>query len=86
MAIIHEIEKSNMEKIRIQVTEYKGHELIDIRFYLDVSTDKAANFKPTKKGISIPVRLAEELLEGIEKAVKQIKQAEIGSESVQEGR
>lgn len=82
---IYEIEKSSMEKIRIALTEFKGHKLLDIRLYYDVSETKDQDFKPTKKGISIPVRLVEELKKGIDQALTQIE-AKNSAESPQERR
>lgn len=81
---IYEINKSAMEKIRISLTEYQGHKLLDIRLYYDASETRDQDFKPTRKGISIPVRFIEQLKEGIDKALAQIE-AEIGPESGQNG-
>jgi hypothetical protein len=45
-----EIRKNKSEVIRIQLKEYEGHKLIDLRvWYEDKETGE---YKPTKKGIS----------------------------------
>jgi len=45
-----EIRKNKNEVIRIQLKEYEGHKLIDLRvWYEDKETGE---YKPTKKGIS----------------------------------
>jgi len=82
---VYEIDKSTMEKIRISLTEYHGHKLLDIRLYYDASETREQDFKPSRKGISIPIRLIEQLKEGIDKALEQIE-AECGTESPQERR
>ena len=44
-----EIRKNNSEVIRIQLKEYEGHKLVDIRVWYE---DENGEYKPTKKGIS----------------------------------
>ncbi len=45
-----QIRKNKSEVIRIQLKEYEGHKLIDLRvWYEDKETGE---YKPTKKGIS----------------------------------
>ena len=49
--------------IRVTKSEFKGNTYIDIRkYYLDKDTDE---YKPTKKGISIPENLVEEVLKSL---------------------
>jgi hypothetical protein len=58
-----DIAKSESGKtiIRVQVKEFKGETYLDIRnFYKDSETGE---FCPTKKGVAIPITLAEEVLE-----------------------
>ena len=81
---ICEINKNSMEKIRIALTEFKGHKLLDIRVYYDASETRDQDFKPTKKGISIPIDLVREVKEGIDKALAEIE-AETGPESGKNG-
>ena len=52
--------KNKNSLIRIQIREYRGKQYLDIRkFYLDKDTEE---FKPTPKGISIPMDRANEVL------------------------
>ncbi len=44
-----EIRKNKSEVIRIQLKEYEGHKLVDIRVWYE---DENGEYKPTKKGIS----------------------------------
>jgi hypothetical protein len=49
--------------IRVQKNEFKGKHYIDVRkFYQDKDTEE---WKPTRKGISIPVDLVEEIIEAL---------------------
>ena len=51
--LIYAFQKNSYEEIRIQVKEYKGHDLVDLRIYTDVRT---SNDKiPTTKGLSFNV-------------------------------
>ena len=44
-----EIRKNKSEVIRIQLKEYEGHKLVDIRVWYE---DENGEYKPTKKGVS----------------------------------
>jgi len=77
---ICEIEKNNMEKIVIALTEFKGYKLLDIRIYYDASPNREVDFKPSRKVISITYDLVRKVKEGIDKALEQIE-AETGPES-----
>ena len=70
---IIEISKNNMEKIVIALTEFKGHKLLDLRIYYDVSPNREVDFRPSRKGISIPYDLVRGVKEGIDKALEQIE-------------
>ena len=54
---IGRIEKNSREEIRVSLTEFKGHQLIDLRVYALDGDD--AN--PTKKGIAVKVDKLPEL-------------------------
>lgn len=57
------IEKNKSESIKLSLNEFKGKELLDIRiFYYDKNEDV---YKPSKKGISIPIDKSEEFMEKI---------------------
>lgn len=66
--IIKDIPKSNNEIIRIEVSEFKGMDLINIRIWYQ-AFDAGGNmvYKPTQKGVAINVSQYEELRDGIEK-------------------
>ena len=66
------IEKNNSTDIVVNVSEFKGNTNLSIReCWLDARTPGVRN--PTKKGITISVEKAEELVKAIRKAVKEAK-------------
>lgn len=71
--VISEFKKNANEVVRISLTEFKGHKLLDIRVFYDVSENQDPDRRPSKKGISLSVDLFEDLKEGIEKAGKAIE-------------
>jgi len=48
--LIGEIQKNTTEKIRVSLSEYKGHKFIDVRVYFE---DDTGEWRPTKKGVAI---------------------------------
>jgi len=66
-----DIQKNSLERIRIQRSEYKGHELIDIRVFFKANDGK---WYPTRKGITFSVSLANEVIKGIAEESKNYKE------------
>lgn len=63
--LIKAIERGPGQQIHIRLTTFRGREYLDLRsFYL---TDDE-EWKPTKKGIAVPVELYEELMAGLKEA------------------
>ena len=50
--LIAQFEKNATEVVRVSLTEFRGHKLIDLRVYY---TDDKGEYRPTKKGISLAV-------------------------------
>ena len=74
-----EIQKNTLEKIRIQRTNFNGHELIDIRVYYEAENGE---WKPSKKGITFSLSLANEVIKGItEESKKTIRSDDYGREN-----
>ena len=67
--IIGEIEKSKGKKTVVSLSEWKGHKSVDVREYMQFGPD----WKPTKKGVRIPIAKAGELVSLTEKAEDAIK-------------
>ena len=67
--VIKDIKKNNNEIIRIEVSEYKGRELINIRIWYQAIDSNSGDlvFKPTQKGVTLNISEFEELKEGVEK-------------------
>jgi hypothetical protein len=63
--IIAEIDKGKGEVIRVEVSEFKGKKLLNIRVWY---TDAQGEKKPTQKGITVAPESYEELKLAIEKA------------------
>ena len=58
-----EIQKNTLDVIRIQKTKYKGHDLVDVRVYVE---DKNGEKIPTRKGITFKVDLLDEVISALE--------------------
>ncbi len=71
--IVGQFEKNSREEIRVQLREFKGHQLLDIRtFYF---TSEGGEPKPSPKGISLAIRLMPQLKEAILEAERVLKEA-----------
>ena len=71
MAIIHDIDKGGGEIIRIETSEYRGKQYLNLRVWY---TDKqSGEFKPTQKGVTLRPELYEELKEAVLKAEPEIQ-------------
>ena len=76
--LICQIEKNSREEIRVQLREFKGHQLLDIRtFYF---TSEGGEPKPSPKGVSVAIRLLPQLKEAILEAEKLLKEHGVISE------
>ena len=71
MGPIKDIDKGNGEVIRIEISEFKGQQYLNIRTWY---TDKEGELKPTQKGITVRPELFAQLKEGLEAAEPAIKQ------------
>jgi len=65
--VIGEIQKSETEKICVQIQEYKGHKYIDCRIYFENETGE---WIPTKKGLTLNRKTAVEMIDFLQKASK----------------
>jgi hypothetical protein len=50
--VIGQFEKNATEVVRLSLTEYRGHKLIDVRVYY---SNDDGEYRPTKKGVSLAV-------------------------------
>jgi len=70
---ITEIEKNNSERIRIELTKYKDHDLIAMRVYYKVKLTEN-EWGPTRKGITCKVELLPEIIKGLKEAEAEARQ------------
>ena len=70
--LVSSFQKNKFEELRIQVKEFKGYDLIDIRVYTSVKEGEEKI--PTGKGISINISHFLELKKGILETEKVLKE------------
>ena len=70
--VIYEIERNPLEKIRIEISEYEGKRYLHLRTYFNRSDGPKDDWRPTRKGICLPLERADELQEGIQKLMAKI--------------
>jgi len=78
--IIKDIKKNSKEIIRIEVSEFKGMDLINIRIWFSAIDGGSGDivYKPTQKGITININEFEELKDGIDRLENYIKDKKSG--------
>jgi hypothetical protein len=65
--LIATIEKNKLEEIRVALSEFNGHDLLNIRIWAEPRNGGAERI-PTKAGICCNVRLVPELIEALRQA------------------
>jgi len=60
--LVRAIDKGLGNRIHIRISEFRERDYLDIRNYYE---DDAGEWKPTRKGIAIPVEFYDELMEGL---------------------
>ena len=66
------IRKNALEEIRVGLSEFNGHDLLNIRIWTEPG-DGGAERIPTKAGICCNVRLLPELIDALQKAEAQAR-------------
>jgi hypothetical protein len=74
--LIADIEKNSREIIRVEVTEFKGRELINLRVWY---SDFDGSYKPTQKGVAIDISHYEKLKDAVMKIGEYLEDAKKGS-------
>jgi hypothetical protein len=72
--LIATIEKNKLEEIRIELSEFNGHDLINVRVWAEPRNGGAERI-PTKAGICCNVRRLPELIAALQKAEVAARQA-----------
>ncbi len=68
--VIADIERNSTEIIRVEVSEFKGRELINLRIWY---THFDGTYKPTQKGVALDISKFKELKEAVDKIESYIK-------------
>ncbi len=72
--MIATIEKNAVEKLRVALSEYRGHDLVDLRIWANY--DSAGSEKrPTKKGFALRIEFLPELIAVLKKAESEARSA-----------
>jgi hypothetical protein len=69
MTQIAEVQKNAKERIKIVISEYRGHRFVDCRVYFE---DDQGEWKPTKKGIALNDDIIDEVIQGLQKASRKL--------------
>lgn len=68
---IGEVIKNSQEVIRVNIQDYQGTELVDIRTYWQTEEGK---WIPTKKGISLTYHVMPDIIKLLQKAFKKMRE------------
>ena len=68
--VIADIERNSREIIRVEVSEFKGRELINLRIWY---THIDGTYKPTQKGVALDISRFKDLKDAIDKIEEYIK-------------
>jgi len=60
--LVSAIDKSLGNRIHIRISQFKDRDYLDIRNYYE---DEAGEWKPTRKGIAVPVEFYDELMQSL---------------------
>lgn len=72
MGIIQDIDKGGGEIIRVEISEFKGQQYLNLRvWYLDKKTEE---YKPTQKGITVRPEFYDDLKQAVLAAEPEIRQ------------
>ena len=81
-ATIATIPKNKLEEVRVELDEYKGHDLVSLRVWADpYAGDERV---PTKRGLNVNVRLLPELIAALQEAEAAAREAGLFDEDEQE--
>lgn len=69
--LIKAIERGPGQQIQVRLTTFRGRDYFDLRnFYLDENEE----WRPTKKGIAVPIELYDELKTALEEVGEVLKE------------
>lgn len=71
--LVAEIPKSSRETLRIELSEFKGHQLVSLRLYVPKGDN--GEMVPTPKGITFKVDLLPQVAKAIAQAEKEARES-----------
>lgn len=71
--LISTFDKNRSEEVRIELSEYQGHDLVSARVYAPAGASGAR--VPTRKGLTVGVRLLPALIAGLRQAEHEARAA-----------
>ncbi len=79
--IIKDIKKSNNEIIRVEVSEFQGRDLINIRIWYPSIDNSSGDvtYKPTQKGVTLQVHEYAELKDAVDRLGNFIEDSKKGT-------
>ena len=69
------IEKNKIEELRVALKEYKGHDYVDVRTYVEPYADEGQGRAPTKKGVALALTKLPELIAALQQAESEARAA-----------
>lgn len=81
--LIATFDKNASEEVRVQLREFHGHQLLDMRVYY--RPDDGGEPRPTRKGLSVSVNLIPKILDAIQSAMAELRAAGLEPKSPQDG-
>lgn len=70
--VIARIPKNSMEEVRVSLTTYRRHDLLDTRIYFK---DEDGEWRPSRKGLTLKVDYLPDLLKALCQAKKEARKA-----------
>lgn len=78
------IKKNGRERVEVSISEFKGRKFLDVRnYYYDSDSDE---WKPTQKGVNVPVEMAHELFRAVKKIGKPFFDLQVPPDDEAEGK
>ena len=63
--LVHLIQKNRRQQVRISLSEFNQDEAIDIRQFYIPRGEEGSDYRPTTRGVRLPISLYWELLKGV---------------------
>lgn len=78
LAVIY---KNRASEVRVALTEFKGHDLVDVRVFARPFGDVGGNPRATREGVSLNVAKLPELIRGLQAAWAEAKRRGVAAEA-----